>query len=557
MKDTIPGEGGGRVNAFGDSKRLSMALMTAAWILFLSASFAARYSVDVAHAAILGLAFVLAGVLCAAVWGNEREFALLAAFLVAVSLVRIFAILTSGVDLSGDEAHYWEWSRRLDWSYYSKPPGVAYVIRLGTLIFGNTVLGVRAFAAVFSFGAGLFMYALGRRLYNAKVGAWAAGLMQVVPLFALYGVGMTPDTMLIFFWTLALFLFKRAEDAGTPRAWLVLGVAMGLGLLGKLAILFFYIPAVIVLLLSEGGRRQLERPWPYVGFATSLVFLLPVAVWNSRHGWVNLKHEIAHANAAQGLSLSAASFGDFVGSQLAVVTPVVFVLMLYALIRRRKEDAFSFWFSIPIMAGFALKSILGKVQANWALVAYMTGTVAFAAVFVGGFGRLGAKLRRLAVIGIAIAVAATAAGYYPRILGELGVPAKHDPSKRLVGWRELGQEVSRFNRSLEGPRFIFSDQYAIASELAFYVEGQPRTYCANLGRRMNQYDLWPGFESFIGYNAIYVTQGKAGRRLPEAFERMEEHAVVVRDGRGREVKRFKVFLCYGFKGMETGTITLH
>lgn len=33
------------------------------------------------------------------------------------------------LDLSGDEAHYWDWSRQLDWSYYSKGPAVAYVIR--------------------------------------------------------------------------------------------------------------------------------------------------------------------------------------------------------------------------------------------------------------------------------------------------------------------------------------------------------------------------------------------------------------------------------------------
>src|SRR5688572_14012601 len=33
------------------------------------------------------------------------------------------------IDLSGDEAHYWDWSRRLDLSYYSKGPLVAYLIR--------------------------------------------------------------------------------------------------------------------------------------------------------------------------------------------------------------------------------------------------------------------------------------------------------------------------------------------------------------------------------------------------------------------------------------------
>src|SRR5438128_11704240 len=40
------------------------------------------------------------------------------------------------LDLAPDEAHYWDWSRHLDWSYYSKGPLVAYLIRAGCELFG-------------------------------------------------------------------------------------------------------------------------------------------------------------------------------------------------------------------------------------------------------------------------------------------------------------------------------------------------------------------------------------------------------------------------------------
>src|SRR5271155_5160871 len=40
------------------------------------------------------------------------------------------------LDLAPDEAHYWDWSRHLDWSYYSKGPLVAYLIRAGVLVAG-------------------------------------------------------------------------------------------------------------------------------------------------------------------------------------------------------------------------------------------------------------------------------------------------------------------------------------------------------------------------------------------------------------------------------------
>src|SRR6266581_2815847 len=40
------------------------------------------------------------------------------------------------LDLAPDEAHYWDWSRHLDWSYYSKGPLVALLIRGSCELFG-------------------------------------------------------------------------------------------------------------------------------------------------------------------------------------------------------------------------------------------------------------------------------------------------------------------------------------------------------------------------------------------------------------------------------------
>src|SRR4029079_2305416 len=47
------------------------------------------------------------------------------------------------IDLSGDEAQYWDWSRHLDLSYYSKGPLIAYIIRASCAIFGDTMPAVR------------------------------------------------------------------------------------------------------------------------------------------------------------------------------------------------------------------------------------------------------------------------------------------------------------------------------------------------------------------------------------------------------------------------------
>src|SRR4051812_17804028 len=47
-----------------------------------------------------------------------------------------YLVLACPLDLSPDEAHYWQWSRHLAWSYYSKGPLVAWLIRASCEVFG-------------------------------------------------------------------------------------------------------------------------------------------------------------------------------------------------------------------------------------------------------------------------------------------------------------------------------------------------------------------------------------------------------------------------------------
>src|ERR1700729_917369 len=59
-----------------------------------------------------------------------------------------------------DETYYFQWSRHLDASYFSKGPAVAYTIWAGTHIFGGNNLGVRFFAVMLSAGTAWQMFQL-------------------------------------------------------------------------------------------------------------------------------------------------------------------------------------------------------------------------------------------------------------------------------------------------------------------------------------------------------------------------------------------------------------
>mgnify|MGYP001595470193 CR=1 FL=1 len=496
-------------------------------------------------------------------------------------LFRLYYITSGVVDLSPDEAHYWEWSRRLDLSYYSKGPMIAYLIAFGTAIFGDNVFGIRIMAVIFSALGSIALYLLGKRLFrlsgspiDERTGAAAAILMQIIPLYSAYGILFTIDSPFIFFWILSLLLFwetiNRMQDTGcriqdkelhascimhhaSPlRYWLALGISIGLGLLTKYTMAFFYVCAFLFLFTSKQHKNILRTKWPYISLLASLIVFSPVIIWNFSNDWVTVRHTAGQAHVAEGFNISIISFAEFVGSQLGVITPIILILMVYALFKLRKEPAghFLFWFSIPFLLFFFLKSIQAKVQANWALPGYAAGFIAFSSLFVAKWETLRKGVRIAVIAGITLALFTTVAAY---CLPVLKLPSGLDPSSRIRGWEELGIEISRLSDELsaEGPLFIFSDRYQVSSELAFYVKGQPVTYCANMDRRMNQYDLWPGFNNLIHFNAIFVTINDV--QIPEefaiAFNRCDKDRFDVSSG-GRNLRSYSIITCYDFKGMQ-------
>ena len=496
----------------------------------------------------LGLAFVAVGLGVWRLLGGHRWELYLLLFLVGLSLFRIGYVVTVPNELSGDEALYWDCSRKLDWCYVTVGPGVAICIWCTRMLLGNTVLGVRAAAIVLSFASSLVLYFLGRRLYDRKVGILSAAMLQVTPIYAFYGLGMTTDPPLIFLWLLSLLLLHRAWKSGAPLDWILLGLAVGGGILTKYTMAIFFLPALLLLLLSP-ARRQLLAPWPYLAFALCLAAVSPVVVWNARHGWVNIFHNVGHIHLEQGLQASLRSLAEFVGSQLGIITPLLLPMMIWASVKWRKQDPLCFWFSLLPLVLFLLKSLQGQVLANWALCCYLAALVSFSAYFLARRHELNVHLRRLTDAAVVVAGVGTIILF---IVPMLTFPHNLDPlGKFRCGSVQLGHDVARFSQELKPQRFIFSDRYMTAALLGFYVDGQPDTYCVDLGRRINEFDTWPTFHDLVHYDAILVLGSDVGmpKPLQDRFKSYQKHLVKVRSSVGGVERTYSIFLCRDFQGM--------
>ncbi len=77
------------------------------------------------------------------------------------ALIGLRLVMAAVLPLSADEAYYWLWSKHLAAGYYDHPPAIAFVIRFGTLLLGDSELGVRLGGVLLSILASWFVWRTG------------------------------------------------------------------------------------------------------------------------------------------------------------------------------------------------------------------------------------------------------------------------------------------------------------------------------------------------------------------------------------------------------------
>src|SRR6202048_3896878 len=255
--------------------------------------------------------------------------------LTILALVAVRLVAAAWTPITFDEAYYWMWSKSLAGGYYDHPPMVAFVIRLGTMIAGDTELGVRLISILLALPMSWAVYRTAAILFGGqRVAATAAILLNVTLMAAVGTLIVTPDAPLLVASSFVLFFLAKVLETGRGAWWLAVGAAVGAALLSKYTALFFG-PAILIWLVAVPKlRRWLISPWPYLGGLVSLLIFSPVILWNADHQWVSFIKQIGRARIED---FRPAFIGELIPTQIAFATPLVFILGamgLYALARR-------------------------------------------------------------------------------------------------------------------------------------------------------------------------------------------------------------------------------
>src|SRR3981189_3114269 len=298
-------------------------------------------------------------------------------------LIALRLVSAAYTPLTFDEAYYWTWSKHLAGGYYDHPPMVAVLIRLGTLIAGDTELGVRLVSILLALPMSFAVYRTAEMLFGGpRVRATATILLNVTLMAAVGTMIVTPDAPLLVASSFVLFCLAKVLETGRGAWWLAVGAAVGAALLSKYHALFFG-PAVLIWLVSVPKlRRWLISPWLYLGGVVALAIFAPVIWWNADHHWVSFIKQIGRARIED---FRPAFIAELIPTQIAFATPLVWILGamgLYALFKRntgalapRALISATFW---TIVAYFIWHSLHARVEANWFAPVYPAFAIAAA-----------------------------------------------------------------------------------------------------------------------------------------------------------------------------------
>ena len=418
---------------------------------------------------------------------NIRSVRLIPAVAGTLALLTMLRLaLAASMPLAPDEAYYWIWSRALAPGYFDHPPMVAFWIRAGTWLAGDSALGIRLlgpFSA--ALGSVLLWDTAERLLPGRNAGMVAVSLLNATLLVGAGAIVVTPDSPLLLFWVFALWAMARIIAGGSGIWWLAVGLFVGLDSASKYTAILLALG--IGIWLAVAGRPWLRRREPYAGAVLALVIVTPVLWWNAAHQWVSFLRQGARVDAWSPGRASQYLL-ELLGSQIGIATPLIFLFCVAGIALaarsawRRWDPAWSLLAILSLLPAlmFVQHAVGDRVQANWPAVLYPAATVAAA-------GLSGRFWRRAWIPAIALGLFMTGAVYVQAAFMPFSLPPKLDPiALQMGGWRGFAAAVEAARRRT-GASFVATDQYGLASELAH--DFLPAGPVIGLGPRWSSFNL--------------------------------------------------------------------
>jgi 4-amino-4-deoxy-L-arabinose transferase-like glycosyltransferase len=432
------------------------------------------------------------------------------------ALTAMRAIYAGAMELRTDEAYYWTWSKENVLSFLDHPPMIAWFIRFGTAVFGDTAFGVRFAGLLAMLATQLLLADIVRRLTHDLRAVVLAILMPEAAVY--YGLLMgkvAPDVALIPFALAMVWALVRLVESNDARWWLAAGAFGGLALLSKFTAVMLA-PAVLAFMLVPGWRgRWLRSPYPWVAAAIMLAIFSPVLIWNAQHDWASFRFQSVRAVATHELSLR--TVGDFFGLQFFLVGPILLPVVLSGVAMTawrgvRDKDAIALLLSLCVIIPFGYflwKSLTLRIGDTWPMFLWPIGFAA-TAINIATLSRGGwpawmiRSAARWAHLAIASGIVLVAGTFLYSVASPWNLLGNRDPVGSEAGYEQVAGRAQIEMQNI-GASWIATTDYRTYAMLRWLLKDRvPVIQINERGRFAGFRD--PGIETIRNRAGLYVAR---------------------------------------------------
>jgi 4-amino-4-deoxy-L-arabinose transferase-like glycosyltransferase len=440
---------------------------------------------------------------------HENPFLLFALCIAVIAVLTILRGVFAGlIDLRVDEAYYWTWSKESVVSFLDHPPMIAWCVRFGTLIFGDTNFGVR-FTGLLAMPLMQLILAdiVWRTLRDFRYVAIVVLLPEAAPDYGFLMAKVAPDTALIPFALAMVWSLVRLSLSDDLRWWLPAGLFGGLALLSKYTAVLLFPSILAFVLIPDWRTKQLSSPYPWLAALIALVIFSPVLYWNATHDWVSFKFQLDRPEQLH--DWSAKFLLDFVGQQFALVGPLLLPVVLIgtsmlAWRGYRTAEPISILLSTCVIFPLCFllwRSFHSRIGDSWPLFVWPFGFAA-AVINLKSWREKAAEssMTRMApaiISGLILVVAALI--YY--IAGNANYLGKNDPIGKEAGFAGVVQAASETAAKVDATFFATTD-YRMYSMLRWHLKD--RIPVVQINERNRYIDFKNSEKAFAGPVGLYV-----------------------------------------------------
>ncbi len=397
------------------------------------------------------------------------------------------AVQAYTLELQGDEAYYWLYSRYLDWGYFDHPPMVAIFIRIGDAIMHNE-LGLRLLTVLAS-TASVYILWLILKKYAVDAVAFVLVICGVF-IFHIYGFTTTPDAPLFFFTVLFYYVYQQYIENDKWSLALILALVIACLLYSK------YNGVLLVGFTLLANIKLLKRPSFWLIVLLALVLYAPHLIWQAQHGYPSVNYHLFERSADTYSFLNSLAY---LPGQLLMAGPLIGWLLFYKAFTTKIKDPFIRCLMVNCIGTlifFFISSAKGEVQPQWTFILFAPLVM----LVLIHFKQLGGRpkwLLPLAVVNLSIIIVVRVI-----IIMGFGFARTYGHLKSYYGFKEWAQVV----KQKAGNNYvIMAEGFQNPSKYDYYTNSLKCFAYDSRYYRLTQFDIWPMEDSLQHKKAYYLT----------------------------------------------------